>query len=185
MHTQIINDLKPHLNKTVDYLKNELNSLQVGRATSALVEEIEVECYNTKMPLKQLAAINSPDPRQIIIQPWDKEIIKAIEKAIRDSKQNFSPVVDSEMIRLSIPALSEERRKELVKILKEKMEECRISIRRHREEAWKTIQVQEHDGKIGEDDKFRAKDQLQKLVDQYNEKVEEIGKRKEEEIMKI
>ena len=185
MYKEIINNLKPEFNKTVEYLQTELNSLQVGRATSTLVEDIEVDCYNSKMPLKQLAAINVPDPRQIIIQPWDKEIIQEIGKAIRDSKLNFSPVVDNDTIRLSIPPLNEERRKELVKILKEKIEECQISLRRHREDAWKTIQALEQDHKISEDDKFKAKDELQKLIDEYKKKIEEIGQRKEEEIIKI
>ena len=185
MYKEIINNLKPDLEKTIEYLQSELNSLQVGRATSTLVEDIEVDCYNSKMPLKQLAAINTPDPKQIIVQPWDKEIVKDIEAAIRNSKLNFSPVVDGDVIRLNIPPLNEERRKELVKILKEKIEECHISVRRHREEAWKTIQAQEQQSLISEDDKFRAKDELQKLIDEYNKKIEEIGQRKESEIINI
>lgn len=185
MYQEIIDKLKPQFNKTIDYLRQELNSLQVGRATSTLVENIEVNVYNSRLPIKQLAAINIPDPKQIIIQPWDKEIIQDIEKAIRDSKLNFSPVVDNDVIRLTIPPLNEERRKEVAKILREKTEECHVSIRRHREEAWKKIQGLEHEKKISEDDKFKAKDKLQKCVDDYNKQIDEIDKRKEEEIMKI
>ena len=185
MYREIIQKIKPHLEKTLDYLRSELTVLQVGRATPSLVENLEVECYGSKMPLKQLAAIHAPEPRQIIIQPWDKNVLKDIEEAIRRSKLGLSPSVDGETIRLNVPSLSEERRHELVKIVKEKMEECRISIRRHREDSWKEIQNLEKEGKIREDDKFRAKDELQELVDEYNKKIEEIGGKKEGEIMKV
>jgi ribosome recycling factor len=185
MYKQIIDKIKPSLDKTLEYLKSELANLQVGRASPSLVEDLEVECYGSKMPLKQLAAIHTPEPRQIVIQPWDKNTLKEIEQAISRSKLSLVPIVDNEMIRLNIPPLNEERRQELVKILREKLEECRISIRRQREEVWKEIQVLEREGKITEDDKFKAKDELQEVIDEYNEKIEEIGKKKEEEIMKI
>ena len=185
MYKQIINKIKPHLDKTLEYLKSELNGLQIGRASPSLVEDLEVDCYGRKMPLKQLAAIHAPEPRQIIIQPWDKNILKEIETAISHSKLDLTPIVDNEMIRLNIPSLNEERRKELVKILHEKTEECRVSIRRQREEAWKEIQNLEKEKKIREDDKFRAKDELQELVDEYNKKIDEIGERKEEDIMRV
>jgi len=185
MYKQILNDLKPHLEKVVDYLKTEFSSLQVGRATPALVEDIGVEYYGSRMLLKELAAIHVPDPRQILIQPWDKEILKNIEKAIQESKLRISPVVDGDAVRLNIPPLSEERRKELTKIVSEKIEESRISIRRQREDVWKTIQNLEKEGKISEDDKFKAKDELQKIIDDYNKKIEEIGSKKEQEIMKV
>lgn len=185
MYKEIISKIKPYLDKTLDYLRSELTALQVGRATSSLVEDLEMECYGSKMPLKQLAAISVPEPRQIIIQPWDKNILKEIEGALRRSKLGLTPVVDGEIIRLNIPSLNEERRRELLKILKEKLEECRVSVRRHREEAWKEIQGLEQAKKMREDDKFRAKDELQKLVDGYNKKIEELGQRKEEEIIKV
>ena len=185
MYKEVIDKLKPHFDRTIDYLKSELAGLQVGRATPSLIEDLEVECYNQRMPLKQLAAIQTPEPRSILIRPWDKSILKDIEKAINQSKLGFSPVVEEEFIRLKIPPLSEERRRELVKILQEKLEECRISIRRQREEVWKEIQDLEHQGKISEDDKFRTKDELQKLIDEYNKKIKEIGDKKEEEIMKV
>jgi ribosome recycling factor len=185
MYQEIINRLKPNLDKTIEYLKDELAGLQVGRATPALIEDLEVECYGQKMPLKQLAAIQTPEPRLIIVRPWDKDILKNIEKAISQSRLGLSPVVDEELIRLKIPPLSEERRRDLVKILQEKVEECRISIRRQREEVWKEIQELERKKEISEDDKFRAKDELQKVIDDYNKKVEEMKEKKEEEIMKV
>ncbi len=185
MYKEIINKLKPNFDRTIEYLRSELAGLQVGRATPSLIEDLEVECYDQKMPLKQLAAIQAPEPRTILIRPWDKNILKDIEKAINQSKLGLSPVIEEEFIRLKIPPLSEERRKELTKILQEKLEECRISVRRQREEVWREIQDLEQAGKISEDDKFRAKDELQKVIDDYNEKIEEMGKNKEKEIMGI
>ncbi len=185
MYKEIINKIKPGLEKTINYLKEEMATLQAGRATPSLLENLEIEAYDQKMPLKQLAAIQSPEPRLIIVRPWDKSIIPIIEKAISQSKLGLSPVVDDDSIRLQIPPLSEERRKELAKILQEKVEECRISIRRQREEAWRQIQDLEQGKEITEDDKFRGKDELQKIVDEYNQKIDEMKKKKEEEIMTI
>jgi len=185
MYKEIINRLKPNFNRTIEYLRGELAGLQAGRATPSLIEDLEVECYNQKMPLKQLAAIQTPEPRTILIRPWDKSILKDIERAIIQSKLGISPIIEEEFIRLKIPPLSEERRKELTKILQEKLEECRISVRRQREEVWREIQNLEQQGKISEDDKFRAKDEIQKIIDEYNKKIEEMGKKKEEEIMKV
>lgn len=185
MYKEIINNLKPNLEKTISYLKEELSSLQAGRATPSLIENMEVDVYGQKMSLKQLAAIQTPEPRLIVVRPWDKSIIGEIEKAIGQSRLGLSPAVDDDVIRLKIPPLSEERRKELVKILHEKIEECRISVRRQREEAWREIQNLEQEKEISEDDKFRAKDELQKVIDQNNGKIEEMGKKKEEEMMKV
>jgi len=185
MYKEIIDNIKPDLDKTIEYLKGELNKLRVGRATPMMVEDLEIECYGQEMPLKQLANISTPQPRLIVIQPWDKSILENLEKGISQSSLGLVPIVDGEVIRINIPPLSEERRKELTKILSEKVEEARISIRHKREEAWKEIQEQEKAGEIREDDKFRGKDELQKVIDEYNEKVEEMRKKKEEEIMTV
>lgn len=185
MYKQIIDNIKPELGRITEYLKGELNKLRVGRATPAMVEDLEIECYGQKMQLKQLANISTSQPRLITIQPWDRSILENIEKGISKSSFGLAPIVDGALIRISIPPLSEERRKELIKIIHEKVEEARISIRHHREEAWKEIQELERVGDIREDDKFRGKDELQKLVDEYNEKVIEIEKRKEEEIITV
>jgi len=185
MEQQIVKNLKPHLDKTIEYLKNELAGLQIGRATPGLLENLEVEVYGQIMPLKQLASIQTPEPRMILVRPWDKAIISQIEKAIGKSRLGLTPSVDDDSIRLKIPALSEDRRKELVKIVHEKAEESRISIRRQREESWRQIQVLEQQKEIREDDKFRAKNELQKAIDEYNDKIDELKKRKEDEIMKV
>lgn len=185
MYKEIIDNIKPELNRAIEYLKSELSKLRVGRATPAMVEDLEVECYGQTMPLKQLANISVPQPRTITIQPWDRSILENIEKGIFRSSLGLTPIVDGEIIRINIPQLSEERRNELTKILNEKVEEARISIRHKREEAWKEIQEKEKAGEIREDDKFKGKDELQKVIDEYNEKIEETRKKKEEEITTV
>ncbi len=184
MYKQIIEDIKPDLDKTVEFLKGELMKIKTSRANSAMVENIEVECYDQSLPIQQLATISVPKPRMITIQPWDKSVLPDIEKALR-KRSNLNPAVDGEMIRVNIPALSEEQRKEYAKIVGEKEEEAKISIRHHREEAWKKIQELEQEGEIREDDKFRGKDKLQELVDEYNKKIEEIATNKKQEIMAV
>lgn len=185
MYQDIINRIKPSLEKILSVLKEELASLRTGRASPALVENIEIECYGTKMPLSQLAAIHSPEPRSVVIQPWDKSILNQIESEIRVKRPDFSPVLDGEIIRIGLPPLTEEKRKELARIVGQKIEEARINVRQKREQAWAEIQRLAKEGKIREDDKFRGKDELQKVIDEYNEKIEEVGERKKEEIMKV
>lgn len=182
-YQEIINQIKPELDKVINFLEREVAKIRTGRASPALIEDLIVDCFGQKLPLKQLGAISCPNPRQIAIQPWDKSYIEAIEKAMSQSSLGMSPVVDKDVIRLSLPLLSEEHRKNLLKILSEKQEEAKKTIRRWREEAWDKIQEEFKEGKIREDDKFRGKDELQELIDEYNEKIEEIGERKKKEIM--
>lgn len=169
---KIIQKVKPEMKKALDHLDEELSKIRVGRASPSLVEDIEVDCFGQKMPLKQLAAISTPEPKQILIQPWEKSYVEPIEKAIRNSEINLNPIVDQEIIRIKVPSLTEESRENLLQILSRKKEESRKTIRHWREEAWKEIQDKEQKGDISEDDKFRAKDKLQDLVDEYNEKIE-------------
>jgi ribosome recycling factor len=185
MYKEIIDKIKPELDKTVSFLEREMIKLRTGRASSSLVENIVVDCFGKKFPLKQLAAISLSGPRQILIQPWDKSYVESIEKAILQSGLGLgiSPVVDKDVIRISLPLLSEEYRKDLLRVLSEKQEEARKTIRRWREQAWDEIQERFKEGEIREDDKFRAKDELQDLVNEYNKKIEEIGERKKKEIM--
>jgi len=184
MYKQLLDNLKPELEKTIQFLKGELVKIKTSRATPAMVEDIEIDCYNQKFPLKQLASINVPQSRIITIQAWDKAILQDIEKGIRN-KSSFSPVVDGDLIRINIPALNEEQRKEYCKIIADKSEEARISIRLHRERVWKEIQELERKGDIREDDKFKAKDELQELIDDYNKKIDEMKKSKEQEVMTV
>jgi len=185
MYKTIINKIKPELEKAMGRFKEEMGTLRTGRATPALIETVEVECYGARQPLKQLAAISAPEPRLLTVQPWDASIVKEIEKAISSSRSGLSVTGAGELIRISVPPLNEESRKELVRNLKQKMEASRISIRALREAAWKEIQDGERAGTIREDDKFRGKDELQKIIDEYNKKIDDFGGVKEKEIMTV
>ncbi len=185
MYKKIIEDLKPEFKNTIEYLKTEVGKLRAGRATPAMIEDLKVKCYDQTMPLKQLANMSNPQPRTLVIQPWDKSTIENIEKAISQSPLGLTPNTEGETIRINIPPLSQERRKEIESILNEKIEEARISIRQKREDAWKEIQEKEKEGEITEDDKYNSKDQLQKLVDEYNKKIEEIADKKQQEISTV
>ncbi|MBZ9577788.1 ribosome recycling factor [Patescibacteria group bacterium] len=182
-YKEIIEKIKPEMEKVISFLERELVKIRTGRASASLVEDVVVECFGQKFPLKQLAAISSSGPRQIVIQPWDKSYIEPIEKAISQSSLGTAPVVDKDLIRISLPPLSDEYRKNLLRILSEKQEEAKKTIRHWRGEAWEEVQERTKQGEIREDDKFRAKDNLQELVDEYNEKIEEIGERKKKEIL--
>ena len=185
MFKQVVDNKKNEFERAIEHLNVEIGQIRTGRANPALVENIMVDYYGTKTPLKQVASINVPESRLLVIQPWDKDSLVNIESAIRDSDMGFNPNNDGQVIRINIPPLTEERRKELVKVLNQKSEDTRISIRNLREEAWKEIQEMEKNGKISEDDKFLGKDYLQKIVDEYNKKVDEIKEKKEGEIMTI
>jgi len=170
------------MDKVIGFLEREFAKIRTGRASPSLVEDIVVECFGQRFPLKQLAVISLPESRQIVIQPWDKSYIEPIEKAISQSGIGASPIVVQEIIRISLPPLSDDYRKSLFRVLSEKQEEARKTIRRWREESWEEIQEKFKRKEIREDDKFRAKDELQELVDEYQEKIEEIGERKKKEI---
>jgi len=178
-------EFKNKLEKITDNFRGEVASLRTGRATPALVEDVEVDYYGVKTPLKALASISCPDPRQLVIQPWDKKAVQPIEKAIQVSNLGINPVADRDSIRLSLPSLTEEKRKELVKILGKYLEETRIKIRQAREDLFRNIDRREKSKEISEDQKFRERRESQKLVDEYNKKTEEIGDKKEKEVMTV
>lgn len=182
-YQEIIEKIKPELEKTIHFLERELAKIRTSRATPSLVEDIEVECFGQKFLLKQLGAISIPKSREILIQPWDKSYIEPIEKAISKSSLGVSPIVDGQILRISLPPISAEFRESLLKIVSQKREEARQTIRKWRGEAWDKIQDLAMEGKISEDDKYRGKDRLQELVDEYNEKIDEIVERKKKEIM--
>jgi len=181
-YKEIIQKTKPEMEKAVVFLEKETAKISSGRASPALVEDVVVECFGQRFPLKQLAAISTPEPRQILIQPWDKSYIEPIEKALSQSGAGLSPIVDKDSIRISLPVLNEEYRKNLLRLLSEKQEETKKTIRHWREKIWGQIQDMAKEGEIREDDKFRAKDELQDLVDQYHQKIEDIGEKKKKEI---
>jgi ribosome recycling factor len=181
----IIDDKKVQFENAIQHLKDGLKQIRTGRANSALVENLTIDYYGTKTPLQQLANINIPDSKSIIIQPWDKNSLKDIEKAIHDSPLGLNPINEGNIIRLPIPPLTEERRKELSKIVNEKVEQAKISVRNVREEIWKNIKEQKNDGKISEDDMYGQQKELQKKVEEYNDFIKKIGQEKEKEIMTI
>lgn len=176
-----MDELKNSLHEVLERLKEELASLRTGRATPALVEDLEVEYYGAKQPLKTLAAISVPEPRQILIAPWDKGAMEPIQKAIQTSNLGMNPIADNTGIRLTVPQLTEERRRDLLKLMGQKLEEGKIAVRRTREEA---IKQSEKSG-ASRDELFRTKNEVQKLVDETNKAIEEIGAHKEKEILTV
>lgn len=185
MNLDLVSKKEPDFVKAVEHLRSELKTLRTGRASAQLVENLEVEYYGAKTTLIQIAQITVPEPRSIAIQPYDKNALKDIEKAVQTSSLGINPINDGTYIRLNIPQMTEERRKELVKIVSGMAEKTRVSIRNVREEIWKEIQKMEKDGKMSEDDKIGAKEDLQKTVDKHNEEVKRLADAKEQEVMTI
>jgi ribosome recycling factor len=181
-YKEIINKIKPELDKVVGFFERETAKIRTSRASPSLVEDVIVDCFGQKFPLKQLAAISTPETKQILVQPWDKSYVEGIVSALEKTGIGANPVVDKDVIRINLPTLTEEYRKNLTRVLSEKQEEARKTMRRWREEAWKEIQDGAKEGRVREDDKFRAKDELQKLIDEYNDKIEKIGESKKKEI---
>ncbi len=184
MHS-IVENNKIQYDKALDYLRNDITSLRTGRVSPSLVESVKVESYGVFSDLMQLASISSPEPHTIVIKPWDKGVLKSIEKALQTSDLNVNPVVDGEIVRLNFPPLTEEGRRELVKILNKKLEETKVALRGHREKIKDLVLAAERNKELSEDEKFNALEDLDKLTKDYNEKIKEIGLKKEEEIMKI
>ncbi len=178
-------NLKPDLEKIIEQYQQELKSVRTGRANPQVVEDLMIDYFGTMTPIKQAANISASDARTIVIAPWNKDSLVDIEKAINESDLGINPINDGEVIRLSFPPLTEERRVELTKIVGQKSEEARIKVRKLREKIREDIQREEKDGKISEDDKVRKEKELQKIIDEYNEKIEEIHKKKEEELMTV
>jgi ribosome recycling factor len=166
-----------------EWLKKEFVSLRTSRATSAMVENILVDSYGSKTPLKHVASIAVEDARTLRITPWDHSMLKSMEHAIVGSSLGISPIADKNSIRLTMPELTEERRKALMKIVIEKLEEAKVSLRKVRDEVWQDIQNKEKKGEMPEDDKFRFKDELQKIIDKTIKELEEISERKNKEII--
>ncbi|MFH1338573.1 MAG: ribosome recycling factor [Candidatus Omnitrophota bacterium] len=182
---QILHDCEENMKKAIDSCLREFASVRTGRATPSLVEGLHVDYYGTPTVLKQLASISVPDAHILVIQPWDPTAIPEVEKAILKSNLGINPSNDGKLIRLPLPPLSKERREELVKLVRNMTEEGRISLRTIRHHAKEAIEKLEKDKAIPEDDKFRGIQDLQKLVDKYIAKVDEILKNKEKEILEF
>jgi ribosome recycling factor len=182
---ELLAQTEARFKKAVDALKHDISSVRTGRAAPSLVENLQVEAYGVDTPLIQLAAISAPEPRQIVIQPWDKGLIKSIEKAITASDLGMAPSNDGNLIRLNIPTLTEERRKDLVKVLHKKVEDGRVEIRTLRRHAHDEMKTKEKSSGVTTDEVKRAETALQKLTDRYILMADEIGQSKEKEILSV
>lgn len=177
-----LNNLKSDLEKIKNNFKEEISRLRTGRATPDIINKIMVDCYGAKCPLIETAAITVENARTLRVQPWDKNLITSIEHAIKMSDIGVQPVVDKETLRVTLPELTSERRKQLIKLMKEKLEEARISAKLKRDDVWRETQEKAREGEIDEDEKFRLKDDLQKLIDKFHEDIDDLASKKEKEI---
>jgi len=182
---EIAFEAEEKMEKTVDFLANELRAIRTGRATPALVENVKVDYYGAPTPLRQIANIGIPDPQLIVIRPYDPTALKSIEKALLQSSLGITPSNDGKIIRLSLPPLSEERRKQLVQQVKHMAEESKVALRNIRREANKQIDQEQKAALLTEDDSYRAKEEVQDLIRQYEEKIDELIEAKSDEIMTV
>jgi len=177
--------LDARMGRAVEAMERDLQAYRTGRASTALVERIQVEQYGTQMALNQIAGISVPEAHQIVIQPWDRSALGAIEKAIQKSDIGLVPNVDGSVVRLNIPALTEERRRDLVKAVHRRMEEAKVEIRGHRREVADELRRKERDGELGADELRRDQEQLQVVTDRWTAEVDRLGKLKEQEVLEV
>ncbi len=185
MKDEILSESRQDMNNTLDALKKQFMKIRTGRASTALLDGIKVNCYDTQMPLDQVASLSVPESRLIIIKPWDQSIIGDIEKSILKSELGLTPMNDGKIIRISIPPLTEERRKELAKLAKKMAEEGKISIRNHRREANELFKELKNEKEISEDEMYKSQDEVQKITDEFIKKTDEITAEKEREIIEF
>ncbi|RAQ95129.1 MULTISPECIES: ribosome recycling factor [Thermogemmatispora] len=185
MVDDIFGDAERRMQKAVEALRHDLGSIRTGRASSALVERIQVDYYGVPTPINQLASISAPEPRLLVIQPWDRRLLPDIERAIQKSDLGINPSSDGQVIRLAIPPLNEERRREMVKLLHKKLDEHKVAVRNIRRDVQDKLRDREKKKEISEDELKRGQDRLQKLTDRYIEEMDKIGKLKEHEILEV
>jgi ribosome recycling factor len=180
-----LNDAKRRMDTTIERTRQEFNGVRTGRASVALLDRITIDYYGTPTPLKNMATINAPEPRSLTVQPFDPTQIRAIEKAIQESDLGLTPSNDGKMIRLPIPQLTEERRKELVKVVRRYGEEGKVAVRNVRRDVMKHLEELVRNGEVGDDEERRAEGQVQKLTDEHTKTIDELLKHKEAEIMEV
>ena len=185
MEKELLSDAKHRMDKAVDAVRVEFNTVRSGRASVGLLDRIHVDYYGTSTPLKQMANVAAPEPRLLTVQPYDKTAMKAVEKAIRESDLGLNPSNDGSIIRLPVPALTEERRHDLVKLVHRLAEDGKVAVRNVRRDCMKDLKELVHEGEVGEDAEKRAEEQLQKLTDEHTHRVDELVKVKEAEIMEV
>ena len=181
----VLSEISVKMDRAVEAFKRDLTQLRTGRATPALVENIEVAYYGSMTPLKQIASISAPDARAIMIQPWDAGAMREIEKSLQTSDMGFNPSNDGATITVPIPQLTQERRQEMVKLLKSKIEDGKVSVRNVRRDGLESLRKLEKDKSISQDDGRRAQDQLQKTTDGHTKLIDETGSAKEAEILQV
>jgi ribosome recycling factor len=185
MKEEILSELRQKMTNTVASLKKDFLRIRTGRASTSLFDGIKVSCYETKMPLDQVASISVPESRQITIKPWDQTIIGEIEKSILKSELGLTPMNDGKIIRISMPPLTEERRRELAKLAKKMSEEGKVAIRNHRREANEILKELKNEKEMSEDDLYKAQDDVQKITDEFIKKIDEVTAEKEKEIIEF
>lgn len=185
MHEEIKKKLRERMDKSIESLKEEFKKIRSGRANASLVEGLMVDYYGNRLPLKQLAGISVPEPRLIVVQPWDKGALSEIEKAFHKSDLMLNPNNDGKVIRIAIPPLTEERRKELVKVAKGKAEDARIAIRNIRRDGNEEVKTAEKESHISEDESKKVLEEIQKITDEYVDQINSIVELKEAEIMEV
>ncbi len=185
MIESIINEHKQEFQKHLDHYHHELSSIRTGRANPALLATVMVESYGTKVPLQQVASVTASDAKTLTISPWDKSQMQAIEKGIMVANLGFTPSNDGIVIRINLPAMTEERRKEMVKLLGQIAEQAKIGVRKTREDLMKAIKKAETDGHIGEDDVVHAQKKVQDMIDSYNSEIKSVAEDKEKEVMTV
>ncbi|MFI5254296.1 MAG: ribosome recycling factor [Candidatus Limnocylindrales bacterium] len=183
--TQDSAEVEARMERAVEAMERDFAAIRTGRASPALVERLHVEYYGTQTPLNQLAGISVPEPHQIVIQPWDRSALGAIEKAILKSDIGLMPNVDGTVVRLNLPPLTEERRRDIVKLVHRRMEEARVEIRNQRRDAADDIKRRERSGEIGVDDGRRELELLQRVTDRWIADVDRLGKLKEQEVLEV
>jgi ribosome recycling factor len=185
MSTETITDADQKMGRAVEAMERDFQGIRTGRASTSLVERIHVDYYGTSTPLNQLAGISVPEAHQIVIQPWDRGVLGAIEKAITKSDIGIMPNVDGTVVRLNIPPLTEDRRKDLVRVVHKRMEEAKVEIRNLRREAADALKKEERDGTVGTDDGHRQLETLQRTTDRHTADVDRLGSAKEQEVLEV
>ena len=185
MIEELVKDAQRRMNKSVESTQHEFNTVRTGRASAALLDRVAVDYYGQPTPINQLATLNVPEPRTLTVQPFDPSSMDAIERAVLESDLGLVPSNDGKIMRLPIPALTEERRKELVRVVRQLAEDGRIAIRNVRRDVMSDLKELARDGEVGSDDEHRAEDRVQKITDGFIETVDELLKKKEEEILEV
>lgn len=185
MKDEVLAEMGQKMEKTIEALRREFNRMRTGRASTSILEGIRVECYGTQMRLNQVASTTSPESRLLVIQPWDQSIIGNIEKAILKSDLGLTPMSDGKLIRISIPPLTEERRKELAKMAKKTAEDSKIALRNHRREANEMLKELKKESELSEDEMYKYQEKVQKITDEFIEKIDNIESEKEKEILEF